>query len=61
MQRRKILKLHVLEPGFFKSVEAACDRIVRTDKVYVPNQNEKTEATYHRYIEADEKLYPSGK
>lgn len=47
--------------GIFKSVEAACDRIVRTDKVYVPNQNEKTEAAYHRYIEADEKLYPSGK
>ena len=47
--------------GVFESVEAACEKIVRTDKIYIPNRNEKTEDAYLRYVEADEKLYPAGR
>ena len=44
--------------GLFPSVEEACDRIVATDREYIPAPSEASEAAYRAYTAADDRIYP---
>jgi len=44
--------------GLFPSVEEACDRIVATDREYIPEPSAASEAAYRAYVAADDRIYP---
>lgn len=44
--------------GIYSSAEEACDRIVATDREYIPEPSESSEGAYRAYVAADDRIYP---